>query len=193
MNKALLSKLLERLGVHPTSYSLEPTPLSEGVVLDRTARGWEVSFRERGQASAVRQFGTEDDACWEVLQCCVKWLLLSDRLGIGDVRGGMDPIRDLYRGSKTHLKYVIPQHMDRSSLALLLDRLGVDRASLVLGCEDTTAQFALWDSPHGWVVRTRDPARPSMSEDRFFSTESDACWTLARWLIDDAAARREIR
>lgn len=194
MNLSTLSEYLQRLNLNPAAYSLDPTPLSEGDVLERTSHGWEVSFRERGQSTKVAEYHVVDDACWELFRRIVQSLLLSDQLRAGHRRHDIGTVQAVLRNSRlmresdSPVNYVTPQQMNLENLALLLDRLGVSRNRLALGREDPSAQYSVWESPYGWAIASRMSGDAGIRECRYFGTESDACWSLARWIIEGADA-----
>ena len=63
-----LRRALEREGVRPTAYSLDPDRLSDDVhCLAVATTGWLVWFAERGRRNNEVFVGTEDEACDELL------------------------------------------------------------------------------------------------------------------------------
>ena len=68
MNRDELRAALEREGVRPTSYDLEPNRLSEDAhCLAIVSGGWSVWFAERGKRNDEVFFETENEACDELL------------------------------------------------------------------------------------------------------------------------------
>lgn len=68
VNRDELRRALEREGVRPTAYSVDPDRLSDDVYcLAITAGGWSVWFAERGERRDEVFFETEDEACDELL------------------------------------------------------------------------------------------------------------------------------
>ena len=130
MNTTVLAQLLERLGVNPATYSLVPSATSEGVILKRTPKGWEVSEMERGESRLVQLCSDEQDACWVVFKACVYSLLFCGRLREGDDRGDRDPTPQLAAFTGTPHRYVKPEKLNRESLVVLLNRLGIPHDGL---------------------------------------------------------------
>lgn len=68
VNRDELRIALEREGVQPTAYDLEPGRLSEErYCLAIVPGGWSVWFAERGRRNNEMFFETEDEACAELL------------------------------------------------------------------------------------------------------------------------------
>jgi hypothetical protein len=68
VNRDDLRRALDREGVRPTAYDLDPGRLSEDVYrLAIVPGGWLVWFAERGKRVHEVFFETEDEACAEIL------------------------------------------------------------------------------------------------------------------------------
>lgn len=68
MNRQELRLALEREGVQPAAYDLNPGRLTdEAYCLAIAAGGWSVWFAERGERRDEVIFDTEDEACAELL------------------------------------------------------------------------------------------------------------------------------
>ena len=68
MNREQLREALEREGVRPTAYDIDPGRLSEDRhCLAIVPGGWAVWFAERGRRIDEEFFETEDEACAELL------------------------------------------------------------------------------------------------------------------------------
>lgn len=63
MNRRALRDLLDVEGVSRQSYRLDGSSLEDALSLGPVAGGWRVWFTERGQASTLSEFETEDQAC----------------------------------------------------------------------------------------------------------------------------------
>lgn len=185
MNTTVLAQFLDRLGVNPATYSLSPSATSEGFVLKRTPQGWEVSEIERGESRPIQLCNDERDACWTVFKACVDSLLFCGRLRQGDDRGDRDPSPQLAAStSRPHL-YVTPERLHHENLVVLLDRLGIPHDDLRFGDERPTSRYSACQSARGWRVQARDARRPGLVATRVLPSEEEACWTLARWMIED--------
>ena len=68
MNRRKLQDSLTALGVRPDAYSLNGGYPNESYVLSYDGRRWSVYYSERGQASGVKEFETESEACAYILQ-----------------------------------------------------------------------------------------------------------------------------
>ena len=68
VNREELRRALEREGVRPTAYSLDPDRLSDDLYcMAITNGGWSVWFAERGERRDEVLFEAEDEACDELL------------------------------------------------------------------------------------------------------------------------------
>jgi len=186
LNTTVLAQLLDRLGVNPATYSLAPSATSEGVILKRTPQGWEVSEMERGESRPIQSCRDERDACWIVFKACVDSLLFCGRLREGDDRGDRDPTSQLAAFTGTPHRYVTPEKLNRESLVVLLDRLEIPHDGLRFEDDSPCTRYSAWLSARGWEVQSHDARRPSLIVTRVVPSEEDACWTLARWMIEDA-------
>lgn len=63
MNRQDLDRKLRLLGIRPEAYSLDGGVPSEAYVLSFDGRRWSVYYSERGQASGIKWFDTEAEAC----------------------------------------------------------------------------------------------------------------------------------
>jgi hypothetical protein len=185
VNRAFIPQVLERLGVAPGSYSAAPTSLSEGYVVERVDYAWEFSYRERGRKTHVQRFHREDDACWWLLRNVLEGLLLGDRLRTGDGLPFRDDGRERLWDPSAPRHYVTPQRMNVANLKVLADRLGLVSGLIGFGTDGPEYRYSVFETPTGWTARSRDRRGLRQVEDRLLPTELEACWALARWIMED--------
>lgn len=77
MNKDILKKELDKLGVNPNEYSLNGNIESDKIVLYQNYSKWEVFyFDERGGRNCEKVFCNEEDACSYIYELfkSTRWL-----------------------------------------------------------------------------------------------------------------------
>jgi hypothetical protein len=67
LTRESLASLLDRLGVQPRAYSLYGAHSPDANVMDHRREGWVVFYTERGDESGLVTYGTEAEACLELL------------------------------------------------------------------------------------------------------------------------------
>lgn len=69
MTSAELQVILQREGFRSDVYSVDgTTPSYEGLMLERTVEGWEVTHFERGMKRLLGFFQKEEDACQKMYE-----------------------------------------------------------------------------------------------------------------------------